>query len=160
MPENMPTGSAAYQGYLVAEWWDADNPVFRGVDGRTFIEADVNLEADLDDGTISGQVDGFRVPYWHSTSGENEPLAGNSMDIASASIEEARFASDWVGSGPMDVPAGETLHGFTGRIIGDFYGPAAEEAGGVLSGQRGPMGGSGDQFIIGAFSTAQPGSGQ
>ena len=160
MPENMPTGSAAYEGYLIAEWWDADNPVWLGVDGRTFFQGTVNLEANMDDGTISGQVDEFIVPSWHSTSGEDEPLAGNSMDIASTAIEEARFASEWVGSGPMDVPAAETLHGFTGRIIGNFYGPAAEEAGGVLSGQRGPMGGSGDQFIIGAFSTAQPESGQ
>ena len=56
---------------------------------------------------------------------------------------------------PWTFSPGETLHGFTGRIIGEFYGPAAEEAGGVLSGQRAAMGGAGEQFITGGFSTSQ-----
>ena len=155
MPENLPTGSAAFEGYMIGEWWDADEPEFLGVEGKTFIQADLNLEANLDDGTISGRMDEFLVPSWHSASGENEPLAGSSVDIASTMIDEARFAADWVGNGPMDVSPGETLHGFTGRIIGEFYGPAAEEAGGVLSGQRAAMGGAGDQFITGGFSTSR-----
>ena len=155
MPANLPTGSATFEGYMIGEWWDADEPEYRGVDGNTFIEADLNLEANLDDGTISGRMDEFRIPSWHSASGENEPLAGSSVDIASTMIDEARFAADWVGNGPMDVSPGETLHGFTGRIIGEFYGPAAEEAGGVLSGQRAAMGGAGEQFITGGFSTSQ-----
>ena len=155
MPENLPTGSATFEGYMIGEWWDADEAKFRGVDGNTFFQAGLNLEANLDDGTISGRFDEFHIPFWHSASGEDEPLAGNSIDIASTRIDDARFAADWVGNGPMDVSPSQTLHGFTGRIIGEFYGPAAEETGGVLSGQRAPMGGVGEQFITGGFSASQ-----
>ena len=153
MPENLPTGSATFEGYLVGEWFQAEAPQFNR--GDVFYEANLNLEANLDDGTISGRFDEFRIPAWWSTSGENEPLEGNSIDIASTAIDEARFAADWVGNGPMDAPPGQSLHGFTGRIIGEFYGPAAEEAGGVLSGQRAAMGGAGGQFITGGFSTSR-----
>ena len=152
MPENLPMGSVTYEGYMLGEWWDADKPDY---DSEEYIQADLNLEANLDDGTISGQFDKFFIPSWASASGENEPLAGSSIDIARTTIGEARFAADWVGNGPMGTPPDETLHGFTGRIIGEFYGPAAEEAGGVLSGQRAAMGGAGDQFITGGFSTSR-----
>ena len=155
MPANMPMGSVSFEGYMIGEWWDADNPEFQGVGGYTFLEADVNLEANLDDGTIAGRMDEFRIPSWHSASGQNEPLAGNSIDIASTTIDQAQFGADWVGNGPTDVLPSETLHGFTGRIIGEFYGPAAEEAGGVLSGQRAAMGSAGEQFITGGFSASQ-----
>lgn len=82
-------------------------------------------------------------------------MPGNSIDISSTMIDEARFGADWVGNGPMDVSPGQTLHGFAGRIIGEFYGPAAEEAGGVLSGRRAAMGSAGEQFITGGFSASQ-----
>ena len=155
MPSNLPTGSATFQGYTISEWWDADNPEYLGVGGYTFVESDLSLEANLDAGTISGQMNEFRIPDWHSASGEREPLAGSSISITSTAIEEARFGADWVASGPMGVLPHETLHGFTGRIIGEFYGPAAEEAAGVLSGTRAAMGSAGEQFIVGGFSASQ-----
>jgi hypothetical protein len=155
LSDNLPTGSATFEGYTVSEWWDADNPEFLGVGGHTFIESDLSLEVNLDDGTISGQMTEFRIPSWHTASGENVPLAGSSADIASTPIEEARFGAEWVASGPMDALPHETLHGFTGRIIGDFYGPAAEEAAGVLSGKRAAMGDAGEQFLVGGFSASQ-----
>ena len=154
MPENLPTGSATFEGYLVGEWFQAEAPQELTV-GEVWFQADVNLEANLDDGTISGRFDEFRIPSWWTTSGEDEPLEGNSIDIASTAIEEARFAADWVGNGPVDVPPGQSLHGFTGRVIGEFYGPAAEEAGGLLSGQRAAMGGAVEELITGAFSTSR-----
>ena len=153
MPENLPMGSATFEGEMLGEWWDADKPEF---DSHQQIQADVNLEADLDNNTISGRLDEFRIPWWYSESGENEPLVvGSSIEIEITAIDEARFAADWVAKGPMDAPPGETLHGFTGKIIGEFYGPAGEEVSGVLSGQRAAMGDAGDQFIAIGFSTSR-----
>lgn len=153
MPENLPMGSATYEGYMIGEWWQADDAQFNR--GEVYYQADLNLEANLDDGTISGRFDEFRIPAWWSTSGDSELLAGNSIDIVSIPINEARFAADWVGNGPVDAPPAKSLHGFTGRLIGEFYGPAAEEAGGVLSGQRAAMGIAGEEFITGGFSASQ-----
>ena len=106
--------------------------------GEVYYAAAANLEANLDDGTISGRFDDFHIPAWWTESGVAEPLEGNSIDIPDTAIEDARFAADWVGSGPMDAPPSRSLHGFTGTVIGEFYGPAAEEVGGVLSGPASP----------------------
>ena len=101
---------------------------------------------------ISGRIDGIHIPSWATGSGEAEPLdASNAIDIASTAIDQARFNAPWVGSGPMDATPHETLHGFTGTILGEFYGPAAEEVGGVLSGSRAAMGDVPEQFINGGF---------
>ena len=154
MPDNLPTGTAAFAGYMTGEWFRA--PGYQRLrPGEIYFAADVNLEANLDDGTISGRFDNFRIPSWWTESGVDEPLEGNSIDIPATAIEDARFAADWVGSGPMDAPPSQSLHGFTGTVIGEFYGPAAEEAGGVLSGERPAMGGAGGELITGTFSTTQ-----
>ena len=155
MPDNLPTGSAAFEGYLVGEWFRAQG-VQEFTQGQVFYAANANLEANLDDGTISGRFDEFRIPNWWTASGVDEPLEGNSIDLPATAIEDARFTVDWVGSGPMDALPSQSLHGFTGTVIGEFYGPAAEEVGGVLSGQRPAMGGSVGELITGAFTTLQP----
>ena len=161
MVDNLPMGTATFEGYTISEWWDAGKPVWGGAGGGyAFVESNLTLEANLNAGTISGQMDEFGIPGWHSASGEKELLAGSSIDITSTTIEEAQFGADWVASGPMDVLPHETLHGFTGRIIGNFYGPAAEEVAGVLSGTRAAMGGAGEQFIAGGFSAVQVGPDQ
>jgi hypothetical protein len=156
MPEHLPMGSATYEGYMSASRWDADNPYFRGF-SQHFLEGDLTLEANLDDMEIAGRIDGIRIPSWASDSGEAEPLdASNSIDIASTAIDQARFNADWIGNGPMDAAPDETFHGFTGTILGEFYGPAAEEVGGVLSGSRAAMGTAPEQLLVGGFGASQP----
>lgn len=155
MPNNMPMGNATYEGYMLAEWWEADNPNW----GRRqqFIGGALTLEANLEDMELSGRIDGIHIPSWWTDSGENEPWdAGNSIDIATTAIDQTGFNADWVGNGPMDAAPGETLHGFTGTILGEFYGPEAEEVGGVLSGRRATMGTAPEQLIVGGFGAAQP----
>ena len=158
MPDNLPMGNATYEGYMVAGRWNADNPNWGS---HVYLEGDLTLEANLDDMEISGRIDGLRIPSWWTDSGEAEPLdASNSIDIASTAIDQARFNADWIGNGPMDVAPNETFHGFTGTILGEFYGPAAEEVGGVLSGSRAAMGTTSEQFLVGGFGASQPDSEQ
>ena len=154
MPGDLPMGNATYQGYMSAEWWSAGNPAWRS---QEFFEGSLTLEANLDDMEISGRVNGIRIPGWWSASGENEPLdPSNSIDIAATAIDQGRFSSNWAGNGPMDAGPGETFYGFTGTILGEFYGPAAEEVGGVLSGSRPAMGATPEQLLIGGFGASQP----
>ena len=150
MPGNLPTGSATYEGYMYAQRWEADNPDF-GRGGGRYLYGDLILEADLSDMMLSGQIDGIYIPDWSSASGQNEPLEGSAMAIERTAIDDAEFMAPWVGSGPMDAARDRTLHGFEGTVVGEFYGPAAEEVGGVLSGYRDGMQGGSHELLVGGF---------
>ena len=154
MPDNLPTGSVTYEGYMAAQRWEASNPDF-GRGGGRYLWGNLTLEANLSDMMLSGQIDGIHIPDWSSASGQNEPLEGSAITIQITGIGEAEFIASWVGSGPMDATRDKTLHGFEGTVVGEFYGPAAEEVGGVLSGGRYGMEGGSDELLIGGFGAAQ-----
>ena len=154
-PDNLPTGNATYEGYMYAQRWESNNPDFSRGGGR-YLTGNLTLEADLSDMMLSGQVDDIYIPDWSSASGQNEPLERSSIAIQSTGINEAEFIAPWIGNGPMDAGHDKTLLGFRGTMIGEFYGPAAEEVGGVLAGRRDGMDGAPDQFLTGGFGASQP----
>ena len=149
LPDNLPIGNVIWQGSMYASRWDDYGAVVLNLNGA------VKLEANLDDMTISGRIDGIHIPSWASASGQNEPLEGSYIDIESGAIHDAEFTQEWVGHGPMDAASGETMLGFRGAMTGEFYGPAAEEVGGVLSGQRHSTNDSPGQYLVGGFGAAQ-----
>ena len=152
-PENLPLGSATYEGRMQAEIWDSHAPY---LDNQTLIRGAVTLEADLDAHEISGRIDEiYTRPAWAYGS-EYKPLTGgNSIDISSTTIDEGRFTAHWIGN-DLDANAAnrDTVRGFEGMMLGEFYGPTAEEAGGVLSGRREATDFTPEQYLIGGFGTA------
>ena len=152
LPENL-SGIVTYEGRLQAEWQDADGP---NSGGRTWLRGILNLEANLDDGEIAGRIEELLVRP--PGVGQYRPMAdGNVIDIASTSIDEARFTADWIGDDPdMDAAPTETIRGFSGTILGEFYGPAAEEIGGVLGGRRDATETTPEQMLVGGFHASQP----
>ena len=145
MPENL-LGRAAYQGRMQAEFWNADDPNWNT---QTRLPGTLRLEANLEDGEISGRIDELLAQP--PGAARYQPMAdGNVIEIASAPIEEARFMAEWVGKGPDATAApGETLQGFAGNMLGEFYGPAAEEIGGVIGGRRAATDNTAEQFLMG-----------
>ena len=150
----LPAGSAVYVGTMGAGWWDAEGDPDSNLPDR-YLQGTLSLEANFDDATISGRVDDMAIPSWSSDSGEDEPVGA--IGIAATTIDKAQFIADWVGEN-TDVNAApdRTLSGFTGTILGEFYGPAAEEVSGVLSGRRAATGATPERFIIGSFGASQP----
>ena len=59
MPENLPMGTAAYEGEINANVRYVDNPDF-GSD--SWMRGDLSLEADFDGSTVSGTIDGVASP--------------------------------------------------------------------------------------------------
>ena len=154
----LPVGSATYNGMMHAGWWDAKGSPDTNLPNR-FIQGDLSLEANFDDGTISGRVADISIPGWNSDSGEAEPVGA--ISISAAAIEDAQFVADWTGENADTTAAPDrTLSGFTGTLVGEFYGPAAEEAGGVLNGSRAATGTTPERFISGGFGASQPDAGQ
>ena len=156
MSENL-SGRAGYQGRVQAEFWNADDPDWNT---QTRLLGTLHLEANLDDGEIKGRIDELLAqPPGAAT---YQPMAdGNVIDIASTPIDAARFIAAWVGNGPnVNAAPDETIRGFSGNLLGEFYGPAAEEIGGVMGGRRAATDSTPEQFLIGGFHGSQPGPGQ
>lgn len=152
-PENLPSGSATYEGRLEAEVWRADKWEW-GL--RTSIRGTIHLEANFGQGEIGGRIDALRVQRRAADAFQALP-EGNAIDIASAPIDEARMVAEWVGNDPNENAAPhDTIGGFTGTLIGEFYGPSADEVGGVLSGRRAATATTPEQFLLGAFGGSHP----
>ena len=154
----LPVGSATYEGTMQASWWDAEGDPDTNLRNRG-LRGDLSLEANFDDGTISGRVVDMFIPGWNSDSGEDEPVGA--ISISTTMIEDAQFVADWVGENTDTQAAPDrTLSGFTGTVLAEFYGPAAEEVGGVLNGSRAATGTTPERFISGGFGASQPDAGQ
>ena len=149
----MPAGSATYEGRLAANIWDGDNLDWPS--GVTDVGGDLTLEADFDQSTISGRIDGIYVRP--ENSGDRVSLGeSNSLDISNGRIVGSWFDADWTG---VDTDAGSALEnsvrGFAGTMEGEFFGPNAEEAGGVIGGHRSATATTPAQYIHGGFGARQ-----
>ena len=151
--ENLPTGRAAYVGGLFAELWNGNDATRRT--SRSRVLGNMVLEADFDDSEISGIVHALRVRAPDVR--QYERLAdGNTIDISDGRIAEGRFTAQLVG---QDTNTGSTaedsVRGFEGTVLGEFYGPAAEEVGGVLSASRPATATTPEQHIVGRIYGGQ-----
>ena len=149
----MPAGSATYEGRLAANIWDGDDPEWPS--GVTDVGGNLTLEADFDRSTISGRVDGIYVRP--ENAGDRLSLGdGNSLEISNGRIVQSWFDADWAGvDTDADSAPEDSVRGFAGTMEGEFYGPAAEEVGGVIGGHRAATDTTPDQYIHGAFGARQ-----
>ena len=130
---NLPTGSATYAGSFNAENHAAE---FQNLDDRSFMWGEWRLTADFSASTLQGGIDLVRVRGPGESSSRYLPYT-TSFRIANGQIVDGQFTAS-VSGVDSDPNASEdrTLSGFEGHILGEFYGPAAEEAGGVLRAAR------------------------
>ena len=152
-PENLPLGRATFEGKMRGDVWDKNH--FWDTQNQKTVIGTVTLEANLDEKEISGQISEIKQKGFGSD-GDYEPLAhGNSIAISSITIEEGRFTAGWVGNNlDLNAVLTESIGGFEGTMLGEFYGPTAEEVGGVLSGRRDATSSTPEQYLIGGFGAA------
>ena len=149
-PENLPTGSATYEGRITSRIWEGDDPGYPS--GQTRVQGALALNADFDNSRIDGLIDGLETqPADNSTSYEAMAV-GNTIDISNGVIADGRFNADWAGNDTDANSALEdSIRGFAGTMMGEFYGPAAEEVGGVMGGSRSATATTPDQYLQGGF---------
>ena len=129
----LPAGEATYVGSVETYTYLEDDP---SIAQRERMRGGMRLTADFDAGTLDGLILGIRV----RRPGENDdsPLPDTTwFEIGNGRIVDGQLAATLTG---MDSNAGaamdDTVRGYEGAILGEFYGPAAEEVGGVLNASR------------------------
>ena len=151
-PEDLsPLGSASYAGNIFGNVWDVDDP--NRNTGLDLLRGTLTLDADLDSGDIGGEVRDLRRFDYGAEPRAWEDLAETvSIEIDGGTIEQGRFIATWEGRDGGETPVEDSVLGFTGNMLGEFYGPAGEEVGGVWRGHRDATDTTPEQLINGFFS--------
>jgi len=132
-PANLPAGNATYVGRIRADSYKQNN---NSSNFRYRVDGNLSLTANFDASTLEGTVSGIHVR------GQNEanrsPLSATTQfEIGNGRIADGQFTATLTGvDSNTTVPLHETVRGYEGHVLGEFYGPAAEEVGGVLSASR------------------------
>ncbi len=157
-PENLPTGTASYTGQIsFTSYENVERPT--AYYSRISFWSPLSLEADLNTLAVTGEANDL----WLRTTGEEggewvELPETTSITISDGDISGGRFVAAWAGrdTDPGNPDATST-RGFSGAMIGDFYGPNAEEAAGVINGRRAATGGNPGQVVFGVFGAEKTG---
>ena len=130
---NLPAGSATYIGGMHVQTYPTDDP---SNNDRNRMEGSMRLTADFDESTLEGMVFGIRV----TKTGENAPsrLSDTAhFAIGNGRIVDGQFTAALTGADSNEnASMDETVRGYEGNVLGQFYGPGAEEVGAVLNATR------------------------
>ena len=151
--ENLPMGSATYEGYMFGETWNnAGNRPGYSTHARQAYGL-MTLNADFDDSEISGEVNGLWLRDTRADGRTWNTLPETtSIAISGGRIVGNQFTADWMGQDTdANNPALTSARGLEGDMLGEFYGPNAEEVGGVMNGHRDATDTTPSQTFTGAF---------
>lgn len=141
---------------MTASVWLGDNSEPYPED-RQYVYGALALNADFDNSEVDGLIDQLSMQVGDFSESAQALGTGNSIGISNGVITDSGFTADWAGvDTDPNTPLDETIRDFAGTMLGQFYGPAAEEVGGVMNGHRGPMGSLPDLYFNGAFGASQP----
>ena len=135
-PRSLPGGTAVYSGRAYADVFDNTQNTINPTATRTRVRARLSLTADFDQSTVDGELFGFSIQP-PGESSYTRLSRGNRMEIDNGAIVEGQFTGKLTGmDSDPNAPLDESVRGYTGDILGEFYGPAAEEVAGVLNVER------------------------
>ena len=132
-PAGLPAGAALYTGWLYSRTQSMDN---RDGSGRLDIDGPMRLIADFASGTVEGGVTAIRFRRYDENGdrGDWETIpTTNRFVFEHGRITGAQFMAELTGMDSGNNALEDTVRGFEGTVHGEFYGPAAEEMGAVVS---------------------------
>ena len=148
-PENMPTGTARYEGDVTGFSFYLDDPSIET--GLATVVASLSLDVNFDNSDISGRIDEFVADPPGVRQGVALPDS-TYLEVANGVIMESRFTADLIGRDTDENPnLLLSLLGYSGNVLGEFYGPNAEELGGVIEGHRAPTDNIREAHMVGSF---------
>ena len=120
---------------------------------RQRISGNVRIVANFDMSALSGRIYSISGTEPGSTTRASWPTS--SFSITDGTINsEGQFTAKLTGlDSGTSVPFSRSVRGFVGTILGQFFGPNADELGGVLSGSRNFVGTVHDQTLYGYIAS-------
>ena len=136
-PAGLPTGTALFTGWMYTRSQPKDHSGgSNGSSDRINIEGPVRLIADFVAGTLEGGVSGIQFTRYDQD-GNRSPREAipttNRFEFGNGRITGGQFMAELTGMDSGSNTLDDTVQGFEGTVNGEFYGPAAEEMGAVVS---------------------------
>ena len=144
--EDLPMGTATHHGRFFSWSFETANSAWSR---RQYVSGTMRLVANFDMRALEGRIIRIRGRQpEESTSYSTWPTS--SFAITEGRIVNGQFTATLTGldSDPT-TPFDESVRGFMGHILGEFYGPNAEEVGGVVTATRDVAGTADDRVLHG-----------
>ena len=130
----LPAGTALFTGWMYARTQLKDDP---NQSGRLDIDGyPLRLVADFTAGTLEGGVSGIRFRRYDENGNRGpweDRTTTNRFVFGNGRITGGQFMAELTGMDSGNNALDDTVAGFEGTVKGEFYGPAAEEMGAVVS---------------------------
>ena len=144
--EALPMGTATYHGRLYGDTWlttDSDSDFEQRISGTVRIVANFDMRA------LAGRIYGIRGSEPGDSARTVWPTS--SFTLTNGRIVNGQFTATLTGvDSDPNTPLDESVRGFMGHVLGEFYGPNAEEVGGVVSATR-DLAGTADDRVLNAY---------
>lgn len=142
------TGRAEYLGRFEARAYRSDDPDHVE---RQHITGAMRLVANFDMNQLHGVIDAIRKRN-RSVGGTPTDWPTSSFDLTDGRIVNGQFTATLIGKdSDPDASFDESLKDFTGSILGEFYGPNADEVGAVVTAEREAVGAEHGRSLYGYF---------
>ena len=141
-------GEAIYRGPMKASLFDPDYP---SRSSRWDMRGHVRLAANFDMSELQGRIYALRVEVPRDAPEASWPTS--SFELSDFAMNNGQFTATLTGvdSDPT-TNFDASVRGFMGSVLGEFYGPNAEEVGGVVTAERDEDGDTiADRVLVGAF---------
>ncbi len=145
-------GSAIYRGNFRARLVDPEAPSYRD---QWDMVGGVRLVANFDMRELQGRIDSIRVEAPDNAFDAWWPTS--SFELSDVRMNDGQFTATLTGvDSDPDTVFSASVRGFMGSVLGEFYGPNAEELGGVVSAERDEDGDSTtDRVLVGGFGSRE-----
>ena len=143
--EKLPMGTATYHGELDTRTLETDNP---SLDARQYISGTMRIVTNFDMRTLEGRV--YRIRGTEPGGDSRSTWPTSSFTLTNGRIVNGQFTATLTGvDSDPNTPLDESVRDFMGHVLAEFYGPNAEEVGGVVSATRDVAGTADDRVLYG-----------
>ena len=130
--EELPMGTATYHGQLDTRTWKTADP---DTDLRQYISGTMRIVANFDMRALEGRV--YRIQGSEPGGDTRSIWPTSSFTLTNGRIVNGQFTATLTGvDSDPNTPLDESVRDFMGHVLAEFYGPNAEEVGGVVSATR------------------------
>ncbi len=143
--EELPMGTATYHGEFDIRTWEMADP---DSERRQFITGTMRIVANFDMRALEGRV--YRIRGSEPGDDTRSVWPTSSFTLTNGRIVNGQFTATLTGvDSEPNTPFDESVRDFMGHVLAEFYGPNAEEVGGVVSAIRDVAGTTDDRVLYG-----------